>query len=496
MCLQSRCHPARMPTRKEPASLQSIAMDILLKQIVNYCDDLSARESSENLCQGISVIKEEVHPRIVWHLLPKLCERFLNEFSSKERPEWQYQAALEVIMDVDIIGLRCGGSILEYLDPQDGHRFRRLVELDLTHFSTGVYAARTIDLQDLHLEHLTTFIFPYNCTDLHLEALGLKCPRLQVVKIRHSSDATDEGMRSLGLCHELRVVDIDGCPEIGHFGLNCLLFVNKKMEDLSCGPANFDPHFFYEDHYSSRFDTSEPCPSIKRFSMNSAYYVTDDHARSLVAKFPNLNHLSVSDAFVEDLSVLGGFSELRSIDLNLNSEGSASGTEQVLLSLRKLLTCIGANVRTLKFSFMDKGVFLNQDGLNFVFESCPNIENLAFDHGYEDLVIPSFEKLRDLSISVRRVSDFDVVTRVQALRFPKMSKLEDLVLYNFGIGLECVKSMIVDDKRFPKLALLRTDSMTVEGVREIEEIAKNNNLKFTIINRGYPPYLRTRIELV
>lgn len=481
-----------MPKLKEPSSLKNIALDVLLEYISRYCDQIGDICTEEMFREGLSVIRRDVFSQIPWYMMAECLKKFHDKFTLKEdRPKWQYTFALEMMMDAEIEGLRCGGPILKYLDPKQGHRLRRLVELDLSYYKRDL----RLRLKRFHLKDLIVFVYP-NCTNSELKAIGRNCPQLQVLKLQSANEVTNRGIRYLDSLHELRVLDIVDTNGVNYRGVNHVLAVHDKLEEFSYGQNQDEDGFVNGKDFLSKLDMSVQCPSIRRFTVKSAI-VGNVHLRSIVAKFPYLTHLEITQSYVDDLSDLRFLYKLESIELSLTSiafddeyPSTVLDPERTWLKLKHLLTLIGANIKTLKFICIGECIFLNQDGFDFIFKYCPKMKSLKLNHGFADLTIPPFPNMTDLSLRVR-TRPRDGVIRNQLLRFPEMLELENLELYNFGLDLESVRSIVTDSKRFPKLKFLAISSLTAEEAKELELVTRNKNLDIRVLNVEATCYVRT-----
>ncbi|XP_068994192.1 uncharacterized protein [Neodiprion pinetum] len=223
-----------MPKPKQPSSLKSISFEAMVAHFVDRCDRLSIDGVSRRLRRQISLIKHHLHPRLLSNLFAEFCSVFLEEFyrvginRSELRPDGHNRAVLEVMMDLEIPGLKCGGDILRFLDLRDSHRFRGLRKLDLDGFWD--HGPRT--LAKFRLQDLAELCYPRNCTDLDLEVVGQRCPKLQVLDVAGSVKVTDRGLRALSSCPDLRVLDLY-CCRVTDDGVNELLSTHRKIEEFN-----------------------------------------------------------------------------------------------------------------------------------------------------------------------------------------------------------------------------------------------------------------------
>lgn len=435
-----------MPLRKDLPSLQNLASDSLLDHIVYRCDELSVNESLEELRRGISVIKKDVFSRLPACFLAQFSTRCVEQFSSEGRPLGHCEAVLEIIMDMDIDGLRCGSSALKCMDFQQAHRLRGLIELDLTLFLDRNNVPKDFSIEKFHLTDLVTLIFPRHCTNRDLEIIGRECPKLEVLKVGFSSGIRDEGIRALKSCRELRVIDLYGCPKVSGSAINHLLSVHKKLEVFSA-----EGGFLYS------LDPSTQCLSMRHFSVDPSANIKHAELHCIVAKFPNLTYFAAEDSVVRDLTVLKSLNKLRGIGLGFTRPYIYGGyLDHYWFSLPGLLEIIGANITELYVSLR------NQHDLNVIFESCPNIEDLGFHAKYTDLIIPPFPKLKKLvsnAVIHQRMYHPVRTPMPPNIEFNVMLNLEFLSLKDFSVNFSAIKSMIFDDIKFPKLKKLNINNL-------------------------------------
>lgn len=466
-----------MPKLKQPATLQSIVMDSLVEFVMQFLDNLNDNGSSEDFRQGISVIKDDVRDRMPALILVAFITAYEKQLTRRLYDErWKssnYKTALLMLMDVEIIGLKCDEEILAYVDPQDMHRFQVLTELDLSYVDDPVIH-RFIETCDVN--GLTTFTFSGGCTDDVLRLITDKCSNLRVLKIPRSN-ITDNGLRALIPCKNLRVIDISNCKGVSHPGLSHLLSSHDGLEELSYSYrcASSDNAF---DFLSC---LEKPCLSIKCFRFQTNV-VSDANLRSTVAMFPNLTNFELTCERIGDLAILRSLSKLREIGVRFFDRIQPPTLESAWRGLRELLTFIGPKITTLEFSFYRRTCVTDEQALHFIYEHCPNIECLKFDYVSQDLVVPPFRQLRVLCLFAHT----DEIS-FQLDKFEPLLNLEVLHLIYYKVNLETVKLMMLDEK-FPKLAGFATSCRWDDEA--INRIASENNLDFKLYtHRSFPGIL-------
>lgn len=455
-----------MPGFKQPRRLERIAFDYLLKSVVGYCDKLSIDGTLSQLREGVSFVKNNVIANLPVASFPEFIKKFFYKFyriglrRSNFRPDSHCRAILELTMDVDVVGLRCGGDILRHLSPRDAHRFRGLKVLDFS----GFWENTPRRLENFCLEELTIFILPRFCTDLDLEVIGSRCPKLQVLDIEESVKVTDRGLSFLNSCTELRVANLRFCT-VSDKGINELLSLHNQLEEFNVGR--------YYTRGEKGFDilsrkVSDVCPSVKRFSIKSSP-VTDAHLSSIVKIFPNLIHIRICCQVTGDLRALKDLRKLRELNFSYGYRCFR------MTNLKELLLIVGENLHVLNIHHCFPSVSVTQNDLDYIFQFCANLEYLEFDYEpdaiTENLVIPSFKKLKTLKCTALDKSGV-------LLEFSKILELETLVIHGFDGVFQLTESMMLDHVNFPKLKEIRTFYNSEENANRIAKIARHKNLDF------------------
>lgn len=123
-----------MPSRKQPATLQDMAMDILVGFYTQYCQDCSFEYSVDELHQGAVFIRTNIGSQMPRKIAAEFDNRFLKTLS---RPPWEpgliipsshLRIVLEVLMDQKVVRLKCSSAILAAFHPEDVHRLRGLIQ--------------------------------------------------------------------------------------------------------------------------------------------------------------------------------------------------------------------------------------------------------------------------------------------------------------------------------------------------------------------------------
>ncbi|XP_046753197.1 uncharacterized protein LOC124416308 [Diprion similis] len=452
-----------MPKVREPAMLQKMALDAMFEYVVFCCDRASIEGSLDELNQVISAIKKDVISRMPWFSVADFLAKFLEQFYSDSRPAAHLKVALEVVMDTEIVGLQCKGPILANLDPQDGPRLRRLAELDLDYISHSI----PLNLHNFHLDDLTTFVFAERCTDLDLSVVGRNCTKLQVVRVPDSW-VTDEGLSTLSQCSDLRFVDVRRCS-VTYNGINRMLSVHKKLDRITDVSAETLSHL-----------DSSVCPSISHFAFKEEESISSAHLRKIVTKFPNITYLYLDGHITEELSILKSLNKLNGLDLLFRSNMSFYDVEAAWADIKELLTFIGANMITLKLVCWNQGFLWKQLELDFIFDSCPNLECLKFDHGDGCDTIPSFQKLKVLIPHIPIYFSSIDIFEDPIIEFEPLPNLETLWLHNYNVSFSAIESIMLDHIKFPKLSLIETVYMKEKDLEEIRRIARMKNLEIEI----------------
>lgn len=458
-----------MPKFKQPVSLQELTFDTLVLHVGNYCDKLSEKGLLAELIHCVADMKKLIRNHLSGILFAEFCTRFCHTFyyigenRGEDRPDSHQRAVLEILMDVENVGLTCEGSIVKFLDPGDAHRLQGLKVLDWSELEYSKSVPR--GLENYRLQHLTTFISPRICTDHVLEIIGSRCSELKVLKIVGSKDVTDRGLRALNRCSDLRLLNVHYCP-VSDNCINELLNVLKKIEQFNVG----DFYTIGEESFDvlSR-SISLVCPSVKCFALKSDP-TTDAHLRSVVALFPNLTDLRFCCPFTGDLCILKDLRSLTKLDFGYSSGGFS------IANLKQLLTSVGSQLSHLT---LRSPVYVTQNDLNFIFEVCGNIERLRFSYKpcrpMDKLVIPPFRRLKYLEcLASVWGNNFRA-----SLEFCEMLELEVLYVQRFDAIFEMTETIMLDNVKFPNLKNVRTFYNTSDVTDRIAQIAENNNLDFS-----------------
>lgn len=459
-------------------------MNSLVQFVMRSLEKLDDEGSSEEFRQGISVIKDNVRDRMPRLILADLIYRFMQELvgalTSNRWCKSNYKASFELLMDVEIVGQSCDSMYFDYIDPQDMHRFRGIEQLDFSHLKDDSVVHRI--LENCHLQDLTRLILDADCTDNNLTLIGKNCSKLEDVRLPKSF-ITDEGLRALSPCQELRIVDITDCDRISHVGINHLMSVHEKLERLSFGNWIDNGYFYNSRDFLSRLE--KPCSSIECLCIKTPVF-TSSKLCSIIEMFPNLSHLTMNCERVYDLTILKYLGNLSGIRIGFTGNVEFFSIHSAWWSLQELLKLIGEDITTLEFSYSicSEQHLLDRQSLNFIYEYCPNIEHLKFDFIKQDLIVPPFQELKGLCLHAIN-SDDDAFEPIeiwlQVEQFQTMVNLESLDVDNFNVASETVKSIMLNNTKFPKLATLRTDcEMAADEVQEIKELARKNNLDFGI----------------
>lgn len=494
-----------MPKLKEVDFLYELANRALVSRVVQCSKEFywtcAGDSSLIELREAIAAIKATILPRIPLYLKTEFLASLINDCGSFVRDESHGKAILEMIMDIDDVGLRLTGQIVRFLEPDDAPRLKRLKELDLSHVwrnDDDIYSRTSlpVNFDKFHLNDVTLIKYPNLCTDSDLEIIGRNCPNLEVLDLFGSGKITDAGISFLSGCPNLRVLKVDHCPKVTHVSLSFLLSGHKNLKVFSYGyeggyrPTLGDvPVFVSVKRRRERspfdmlsgLDFAVQCPSLTRFVYeNDRRFRPAVELKSVVTKFPNLTYLRIKCIQVEDLTALIHLKKLTELRVDFDYEFRVDIQERLWLNLKEALTVIGANLTSLT---LHHGSPLTQSYVNFVFESCPNLEHLQIDQGEHDvftLAIPPFPKLRELIIcpaaSHDESSSSDDVEPI--LHFGEMFNLEILSLIHMKVDYIFLESIMFDNVKFPKLRLVKTNSVKHEDLEKIEQTARDNNLDF------------------
>lgn len=468
-----------MPPLKQPAPLRAMAMDLCAETILRLCINLIEKYSDEKLRQAISTVRRSVCDYVPEYFLGELLNAVIKRSSRRRNCPDAHKHVMELLMDVDVTGLELRISTFG-VDVKDVYRFRGVVELDMGSHSISESPQFFKNYQLSELRKVSVV----KCSDRDLTVIGRNCSSLRSLKYTYSP-ITDEGLRALDQCRELRVLDISDCDQISHIGIIHLMSELAKLEDLCCGSwlVHSRPSF---DGCSFLSYLERPCSSMKRFHV-STVDLTDEHLRQVVEKFPNLTSFEPTCQSLGDMSILKSLHNLERIDLfGLASYSSAQVVDRVWRSLKQLLSVIGENVKSLELPYnLSARCDSESRILIYILGACPNIEHLRCFHRSYDIVIPSTQKLRVLHLDTDQIDrDSGIVFDVE--KSGTMANLEKLDLENFQVSFETIKAIMLDNVKFPKLAWLGTGGVMSEEWDEIYEIIKNNNLKF---NYWCPKYL-------
>lgn len=448
-----------MPQFKQPSTVQDIAMNCLVSFFKTRFDDCGNRYQFDELGRLVAGIKTDVHPRIPWPLAAEFYRRLLEL-----HPIWffryrtaAYKILMQVVMDEDIVGLKCPRRGLEHLDSDELSRIRGLIELDFYANDVPHICSRLRDLRKVR--------FFDRCTDADLEIIAKNCPRLEHLNVCRSF-VTDVGLLSLSQCKKLRCVIASLCPRVSIRGINDLLSANESIRELSAWNERLGKGF-------DCFSTLDPSayPSIESFSV-VIDLISDEHLRVIVEKFPNLTSLKLGGHVAGDLSVLKSLSKLSKLELGLRSHWTWD-------DLQSRLICVGDKVNKLSICSTSIGDAM-QNELNFIFEVCENLEYLEFsclvDAHHQTIRIPPFKNLTNLLFNNRGKCQ-------PIVEFGKMLKVKEITVRNCETTLETVTSLILGNVEYPNLKFLSlADSRfhNINGRNSIEKMVQDNNINLEI----------------
>lgn len=247
----------------------------------------------------------------------------------------------------------------------------------------------------------------------------------------------------------------------------------------------------------SGLDFVVQCPSLTRFvyenDRNSSPAV---ELKSVVAKFPNLTYFRIKCIQVEDLTALIHLNKLTELRVDFHEESRVDTREPSWLGLQEALTVIGTNLISL--TLHDGPPPLAQSDVNFIFEACPNLEYLQIDQSLDEnysVDVPSFRKLKELILlsDTERERDWTSNTG-SVLKFGVMVNLEILSILKIKMDFLSLESIMLDNVKFPKLRIVKTNALGSKNIAKIEEIARDNNIDFSIQNDGMDRYYETNEE--
>lgn len=463
-----------MPPTKQPSSLHVMAMDVLVKAAVRFCEQRAVNGSSAEFRRGIcALVKADMCSRLPWHFFAEFTAKFVTESHSKKYKNWKARDALDVLIDVDIVGLRltCIDQFLDWLDYHHLHRLRRIVVMSASSFRCQL--AGNIDV--FYLNDLTTLYF-LDCTDDDLTTIGKNCSKLQYLDIQET-EITDQGLCALSPCQELRFVGINSCPKISHLGINHLISVLAKLQALACG----DRYESVVTDSCNGFDflnyMNEPCLTMKGFNPYT-HAVENVDLPNMVTKFPNLEFFEIC-SYIEDFSALTSLRSLTGLRIVFDYQCSNSDVDRAWQSLKEVLRSVGENMKNLQVFTVGSAFIPCRASFNFIFKNCRNIVELILDYESNELDIPQFPNLKVLRLYGYRIDPADDRAFLE-LKYSKLLNLEILALCGFRISFETVKSMMFDHKRLPRLTELRSSGLTEHEVKEIRRIARHHNLDFVI----------------
>ncbi|XP_046627172.1 uncharacterized protein LOC124308473 isoform X1 [Neodiprion virginianus] len=473
-----------MPKLKQPEPLKELVFDFIVTHCASYCHQLSVKGDLEKLRQSITEIKLEVFswlpPILGQHA--EFCEKFFETFlgfgydllksSGRVRPLAHNRAAVEIMMDVEIRGLRCSDLHLEYLDSPDYCRFQNIDALKM-HNPPYEFVNHNV-LRCFRLENLTQLWMISWCGDRELEIIGRRCRKLQLLNIMNSVNVSEEGLRALRPCTDLRVIDFRGCAsKLTNNAVNRLLSDLKKLEEFNVIEDEYFPGRDEIKTYDpcSRRQTLV-CPSMKRYCFRGSVQNSDLDA--VVTLFPHLTHLQFCCEILGDLRKLQNLQSLKEL--------SFWGSYSVIRHLGPLLKIIGENISVIKLNLPTTVVgHLSQLDVNFVHEYCKNIQEFVFAFRprmhMDELLIRSFMKLKKLAIE-------HCYMRIATIEFQEMPELEDLTLVDFEPIVDIISSIMLDNTRFGKLKTFYSptlDSTDHQRLHDLNQIAKERNLDFSIV---------------
>lgn len=441
-------------------------MDAMVTFYLNFCIDCGTDEGSyEKVRRGIPFVRREEGaegPRMPRILLLEFCNRLMKKFSvfGARYESRAIRNGTQIIMDDTIIGLECPSKVLASLRQEDVDRIRGIGRLLLTNELTH-------NLESLHLENLTTFVYRRWCTDSDLRVIGETCPRLKHVDVRASAGVSDVGLGALALCPDLQFVSITWCMRVSGRGAKDLLSVNKTVRELFAWTNDCGAGFDFREISNWDKDLSV-YPSIESFTVGQGF--SDRHLRYVVAKFPNLRSIKIRENFDGDFRVLRTLSKLSKIEF-------PSRIDSTWAAFESLFEFFGPQIRYLQVCWGD--VSVAQIRLNSIFRICENLEYLivycrSATHAVK-LIVPPFKKLKYFKCGG---GDKD---REVTLEFGQMSMLENLqVIAWFALGASQIESIILDHTNFPNLKRIGLTTSQTLSNSHLNEIAKNNNLDFVL----------------
>lgn len=467
-----------MPKLKQPNPLQEKAFGILVNHVVNNCNRISVLGEVNLLKKNIAALKEHLHQNLPQILLLKFCKQFLSRFAAFAWRRWDDRRpidhdwiVLKILLDLEIIGLKLTDQLVQDIEPfyVDG-----LLESQVLNMSAFIVPNLTV-FEDFRLGNLTKLIIS-SCDDDNLKIIGSHCAKLQVLEIILSENVTDEGMRALNSCTELRSIDFCGCI-IRNSRINDILSIHKKLEEFRTVNS------YSESDESFDVLTRERtlvCPSLKKFliKLKGNTLLTYEHLSAVVELFPNLSDLEIaSDIKGDILHVLKGMKKLTGLVFKYPVRHD---------NLEQLLMDIGQNIT--KLSISSPSPRLNEKDLKTVYKHCSNIEFLTFksikygDWQEEDkLVIPPFRKLKNLHCHGPLTCK--LTDNILALEITELPEIETLTCEHISSrgAVRMVDSIMFDHIKYPNLKLVHTCCLLKKDENRINKFAKNNNLDFKFV---------------
>lgn len=460
-----------MPCVKQPAPLQDTAMGVMVEYFSTLCHKYGGENSLHKLRQAVAFIKQNVGSNMPKKFAVEFYNGFLGTLSLRDHLRLRtafchLRIALDIVMDETLIGLKCTSQILNSLRPKEISRVRGFTEIKLQ-------IAAPYSLRKLHLEHVTTFIHKYACTDSNLVVVGQCCPKLNHVDVSSSSEVTDVGLYGLCSCPNLRYLSVACCPAVSLEGLNHFLSKNKSVRELFAWQHTNDTGFdFHDDPEADHYEAVHP--SIESFTMTQDFFASIEHydLNRLVNKFPNLRSVKLYGKFAGDLCILKSLKNLSKIDF-VSDEGSTWA------ELEPLLKCVGSQITTLVVRY--GAVDIRQRDVDSMFQLCENLEFLRIECWAESdpvkLVIPSSQKLKDLyCVDLAETEVIDIT-----LEFGQLPQLENLQIHGFPMSTNQIESIILDHINFPNLKRIGIPDFWIrDDVKGLARIAKNKNLNLKL----------------
>ncbi|XP_046489903.1 uncharacterized protein [Neodiprion pinetum] len=471
-----------MPKLKQPTPLKKRAFDFIVTHCASYCHQLSVKGDLEKLRQSITEIKSEVFSWLppILNQLSEFCERFFDEFSKfgkemaksggRVRSMTHRKVAVEIMMDVEIPGLRCSDLHLECANRSEYRRFQSIEVLIMQSPSHAFPSSKAMSY--FRLENLIEIWLITRCNNQELRIIGTHCKKLQILNITYSRYVTDDGLRALQMCADLRVIDFVGSV-ISNDCINELLSTHKKLEEFNIIKHDYLP-------WAGRVEVYDPCsrarelvcPSIRRYCARGP--VSEANLIAITVLFPNLTYIQFCCQFFSDLTVLKNLKHL--------TELSFLSSYSILSHVRHLLTTVGENISSLEVKMSFRGnEYFKQDDVNFIYKLCPNIQELILPYDpnapHDILVVPPFNKLKVLSL--KNSSSWEAT-----VEFHQLPELETLMLANFTPIVQIVERAMFDNVKFPKLKRFCSMLLTARrdtGLDDLNTVARERNLDFKIV---------------